>query len=42
VFSAEDVEDLHRRWAALQAGFVDDSGAATTQPESLVEEVVRA
>ena len=41
LFSASNIEDLRRRWDALQIGFVDDPTASLQQADSLVSEVAQ-
>ena len=41
LFSDGDIEDLRRRWDALQTGFVDDPTASLQQADSLVREVAQ-
>jgi hypothetical protein len=41
LFSASNIEDLRRRWDALQVGFVDDPTASLQQADSLVSEVAQ-
>lgn len=36
LFAKEAAEDLHRRWDAIQAGFVDEPRSAVKQADSLV------
>lgn len=41
LFDSERAEEMRRRWAGIQAGFVDDPGRAVREADELVAQVLK-